>query len=134
MSSLIEHTESEMTLTVLGCGTMGIGILSGILSSLNIPQTPNPIPLTTSGTSTPAYPNEAPTFPPFKVIACDRRPEFTKKSTTSIVLPSPHNQHRHPPKRECPRRAARRYHPPSLKTLYNKRDPIRARHGTSFSR
>ncbi|KAJ8071933.1 hypothetical protein OCU04_002237 [Sclerotinia nivalis] len=79
MSSSIGDTETEMTLTVLGCGTMGIAILSGILSSLSAPETPNPIPPTTSGTSTPVYPTSPLTRLPSKFIACVRRPESAKK-------------------------------------------------------
>ncbi|TGO34756.1 hypothetical protein BHYA_0183g00080 [Botrytis hyacinthi] len=60
--------ELEMTLTVLGCGTMGIAILSGIPNSLDTPQVPNPI-LTPSGTSNPAYLTEPPTCFPSKFIA-----------------------------------------------------------------
>ncbi|KAI9649507.1 delta 1-pyrroline-5-carboxylate reductase [Ciborinia camelliae] len=76
MSSSIEDAESEMTLTVLGCGTMGIAILSGILSSLNTPSTTTSSPFTTSGTSTPA---PTPSRLPSKFIACVRRPESAKK-------------------------------------------------------
>ncbi|ESZ94903.1 pyrroline-5-carboxylate reductase [Sclerotinia borealis F-4128] len=83
MSSSIEDAESEMTLTVLGCGTMGIAILSGILSSLHTP--PNPmststsIPPSTPGTSNPTYPTSTPSRLPSKFIACVRRPESAQK-------------------------------------------------------
>ncbi|KAK5663989.1 hypothetical protein OQA88_202 [Cercophora sp. LCS_1] len=82
---------SELTMTVLGCGTMGIAILSGILSSLHDLQTQPPTP-SPSGTSTPA--EELPTRLPTKFIACVRRPESAKKlkaafapySTSSVTI------------------------------------------------
>ncbi|TGO48331.1 hypothetical protein BCON_0243g00030 [Botryotinia convoluta] len=85
MSSLIENAESEMTLTVLGCGTIGIAILSGILSSLNTLQTPSPISPTASGTSTPAYPTEPPTHLPSKFIACVRRSDITILQNENVL-------------------------------------------------
>ncbi|KAH6668911.1 pyrroline carboxylate reductase [Halenospora varia] len=76
--------ESEMTLTVLGCGTMGIAILSGILSSLYELQTPKPSFLQNqSGTSTPAF-EDLPSRLPSKFIACVRRPESAKKIKTAL--------------------------------------------------
>ncbi|KAH8671887.1 pyrroline carboxylate reductase [Tricladium varicosporioides] len=76
--------ESEMTLTVLGCGTMGIAILSGILSSLYELQTPKPSFLQSqSGTSTPAL-EDLPSRLPSKFIACVRRPESAKKIKTAL--------------------------------------------------
>jgi pyrroline-5-carboxylate reductase len=58
-------------------GTMGIAILSGILSSLYEIQPPKPSFLQSqSGTSTP---QETPTRLPSRFIACVRRPESAKK-------------------------------------------------------
>ncbi|RDL37381.1 Pyrroline-5-carboxylate reductase [Venustampulla echinocandica] len=69
---------SEMTLAVLGCGTMGIAILSGILSSLYEVQTPKSAFLQSpSGTSTPL--EEVPSRLPSRFIACVRRPESAKR-------------------------------------------------------
>jgi len=81
-----KDNSSEMTLTVLGCGTMGIAILSGILSSLYELQAPkNPLlSQATSGTSTPAT-EEIPTRLPSRFIACVRRPESAKKVKTALV-------------------------------------------------
>lgn len=74
-----------MTLAVLGCGTMGIAILSGILSSLYEIQAPKAPFLTqaTSGTSTPA--DELPQILPSRFIACVRRPESAKKIKQALV-------------------------------------------------
>ncbi|KAG9237137.1 pyrroline carboxylate reductase [Amylocarpus encephaloides] len=70
--------ESEMTLAVLGCGTMGIAILSGVLSSLHEISAPKAAFLQpTSGTSTPL--EELPSRLPSNFIACVRRPESAKK-------------------------------------------------------
>lgn len=65
---------SELTMAVVGCGTMGIAILSGILASLD-EKAASPVP---SGTSTPLY-EEATARLPSKFIACVRRPESAKK-------------------------------------------------------
>ncbi|KAI1654437.1 pyrroline-5-carboxylate reductase [Daldinia decipiens] len=71
-----EHNAPELTLAVLGCGTMGIAILSGILSSLQEMSGPRPLQ-TPSGRSTPA--DEIPARLPSRFIACVRRPESAKK-------------------------------------------------------
>ncbi|KAF4624793.1 hypothetical protein G7Y89_g13377 [Cudoniella acicularis] len=77
--------ESDMTLTVLGCGTMGIAILSGILSSLYEIQAPKPAFLQSqSGTSTPSF-EELPSRLPSKFIACVRRPESAKKIKQALA-------------------------------------------------
>ncbi|KAI1144334.1 pyrroline-5-carboxylate reductase [Hypoxylon sp. FL0543] len=71
-----EHNAPELTLSVLGCGTMGIAILSGILSSLQEMSAPRPLQ-TPSGRSTPA--DEVPSRLPSRFIACVRRPESAKR-------------------------------------------------------
>ncbi|KAH9903687.1 pyrroline-5-carboxylate reductase [Xylariomycetidae sp. FL2044] len=71
------HEAPELTLTVLGCGTMGIAILSGILASLQEMAGPRPLQTPTSGTSTPR--DEVPSRLPSRFIACVRRPESAKK-------------------------------------------------------
>ncbi|KAI9827915.1 MAG: Pyrroline-5-carboxylate reductase [Sarea resinae] len=76
--------ESGLTLTVLGCGTMGIAILSGIMASLTDLHSPHHQPSTpTSGTSTPS---EEPLPPrlPTRFIACVRRPESAKRIKSSL--------------------------------------------------
>jgi pyrroline-5-carboxylate reductase len=68
---------------IVSAGTMGIAILSGILSSIYEFQPSKPAFLlqqTISGTSTPA---EAPSRLPSKFIACVRRPESAKKVKTA---------------------------------------------------
>ncbi|KAI0458369.1 pyrroline-5-carboxylate reductase dimerization-domain-containing protein [Xylaria acuta] len=69
------HDTPELTMAVLGCGTMGIAILSGILSSLQ--EMSGPRPLQTSGNSTPR--DEVPSRLPSRFIACVRRPESAKR-------------------------------------------------------
>lgn len=78
---------TPMTLTVLGCGTMGIAILSGILDSLHNPQAPktptsgssNNIVLNTGasiGTSTAGEGSSTAVLPerlPSRFIACVKR-------------------------------------------------------------
>ncbi|KAF4981632.1 hypothetical protein FZEAL_2601 [Fusarium zealandicum] len=44
---------TDLTMTVLGCGTMGVAILSGILNSLAEMQGPKPLQTLRSGASTP---------------------------------------------------------------------------------
>ena len=69
-----------LTLTVLGCGTMGIAILGGIMDSLasQHPQDHVSIPTkSTSGTSTPAEP--VPERLPSRFNACVRRHESAKR-------------------------------------------------------
>ncbi|TRX92417.1 hypothetical protein FHL15_006584 [Xylaria flabelliformis] len=69
------HEAPELTMAVLGCGTMGIAILSGILSSLQ--EMSGPRPLQTCGNSTPR--DEVPSRLPSRFIACVRRPESAKR-------------------------------------------------------
>ncbi|KAL2181822.1 pyrroline-5-carboxylate reductase dimerization-domain-containing protein [Thermothelomyces heterothallicus CBS 202.75] len=74
----VGSSSPELTMAVLGCGTMGIAILSGILSSLDEIQDANAKPAS-SGTSTPLYETSATTRLPSRFIACVRRPESAKK-------------------------------------------------------
>ncbi|KAK4158020.1 pyrroline-5-carboxylate reductase dimerization-domain-containing protein [Chaetomidium leptoderma] len=74
----IGSSSSELTIAVLGCGTMGIAVLSGILASLDEMQDGNTKP-SASGTSTPLYETTATTRLPSRFIACVRRPESVKK-------------------------------------------------------
>lgn len=69
MSTLMSTgSKREMTLTVLGCGTLGIAILSGILASLS----------DTKGVSTSSN-EDTPSLTPTKFIACVRRPQSAKR-------------------------------------------------------
>ncbi|KAI1505405.1 pyrroline-5-carboxylate reductase [Biscogniauxia marginata] len=81
MLAITEHahnTHHDLTLSVLGCGTMGIAILSGILISLQEMSAPRPLQTpSASGRSTPH--DEVPTRLPSKFIACVRRPESAKR-------------------------------------------------------
>ncbi|KIW73434.1 pyrroline-5-carboxylate reductase [Phialophora macrospora] len=76
-----------MTLTILGCGTLGIAILSGILSSLSestLSHAPSPA-YPDSGTATPT--TEAPSALqriPTNFIACVRRPESAKRIKLAV--------------------------------------------------
>ncbi|KAL2021071.1 hypothetical protein VTK56DRAFT_7726 [Thermocarpiscus australiensis] len=76
--SLLQNSSSssELTMAVVGCGTMGIAILSGILASLDELQDANK---PSSGTSTPLYETSATPRLPTRFIACVRRPESAKK-------------------------------------------------------
>ena len=79
-SSTMAGAESGLTLTVLGCGTMGIAILGGVMDSLasQHPQDHVSIPTkSVSGTSTPAEPT--PERLPTKFNACVRRHESAKR-------------------------------------------------------
>ncbi|KAL2155985.1 hypothetical protein VTH82DRAFT_729 [Thermothelomyces myriococcoides] len=71
----LASSSPELTMAVLGCGTMGIAILSGILSSLDEIQDAN----ISSGTSTPLYETSTSTRLPSRFIACVRRPESARK-------------------------------------------------------
>ncbi|KAF2836677.1 pyrroline-5-carboxylate reductase [Patellaria atrata CBS 101060] len=77
-----------LTLAVLGCGTMGIAILSGIMASLEDHQgrqgllPPNVVSLSTSGTSTPM--EELPERLPSRFVATVRRPASAKKIKSSL--------------------------------------------------
>ncbi|ETI28095.1 pyrroline-5-carboxylate reductase [Cladophialophora carrionii CBS 160.54] len=80
-------SSNGMTLTILGCGTLGIAILSGILSSLSestVSHAPSPA-YPDSGTATPT--TEAPSTPqrtPTNFIACVRRPESAKRIKLAV--------------------------------------------------
>ncbi|EAQ89109.1 hypothetical protein CHGG_05728 [Chaetomium globosum CBS 148.51] len=78
MSASQDGSSSELTVAVLGCGTMGIAILSGILASISEMQDANIKP-SVSGTSTPLYETTTTTRLPSRFIACVRRPESVKK-------------------------------------------------------
>ncbi|GAP86512.1 putative pyrroline-5-carboxylate reductase [Rosellinia necatrix] len=69
------HEGTELTMAVLGCGTMGVAILSGILASLQ--ELNGPRPLQTSGRSTPR--DEVPSRLPSRFIACVRCPQSAKR-------------------------------------------------------
>ena len=74
-----------LTLTVLGCGTMGVAILGGIMDSLasQHPQDHVSIPTnSTSGTSTPAEPT--PERLPGRFNACVRRHGSAKRIKTEL--------------------------------------------------
>ncbi|KAI1334172.1 pyrroline-5-carboxylate reductase [Xylariaceae sp. FL0016] len=71
------HEAHELTMAVLGCGTMGIAILSGILISLSEMSAPRPLQTPTSGPSTPR--DEIPSRLPSRFIACVRRNESAKR-------------------------------------------------------
>ncbi|KAL8788536.1 MAG: hypothetical protein Q9213_001609 [Squamulea squamosa] len=81
------HTGSEeaMTLTVLGCGTLGIAILSGILTSLSSVDSSAPS-LSHSGTTTPAapYEDDLPPRIPSRFIACVTRDASAKRVKTAL--------------------------------------------------
>ncbi|KAK8036693.1 pyrroline-5-carboxylate reductase [Apiospora rasikravindrae] len=70
---------TEFTMAVLGCGTMGIAILSGILSSLSDLEAPKPLqsPMQ-NGTSDPMD-DPLPSRLPSRFIACVRRTESAKR-------------------------------------------------------
>ena len=74
-----------MTLTILGCGTLGIAILSGILSSLHDASSSIPSPAyPDSGTVTPTTEGPPPRTPS-RFIACVRRPESAKRINNSVA-------------------------------------------------
>ncbi|KAF7549138.1 hypothetical protein G7046_g8439 [Stylonectria norvegica] len=58
---------TDLTMAVLGCGTMGIAILNGILASLSEMQGPKPLQTPSSGASTPL--EEVPQRLPSRFIA-----------------------------------------------------------------
>ncbi|CUS08137.1 unnamed protein product, partial [Tuber aestivum] len=79
----MEKNPESLTLTFLGCGTMGVAILSGILSSLTSLRLPS-----ASGTSTPTAAllptrfhdaSKNPTCLPSRFIACVKRPESASR-------------------------------------------------------
>jgi len=67
--------DSGLTLTVLGCGTMGIAILGGILDSLSTTQTQDESSTSSTAESAEPTPERLPT----KFNACVRRPESAKR-------------------------------------------------------
>ncbi|RDW59670.1 putative pyrroline-5-carboxylate reductase [Coleophoma cylindrospora] len=67
---------SEMTLTVLGCGTMGIAILGGILASLD--------ENTSTKASSAGADEDIPSRLPTRFVACVRRPESKKKIESAL--------------------------------------------------
>ncbi|KZS99253.1 pyrroline-5-carboxylate reductase [Sistotremastrum niveocremeum HHB9708] len=72
-------TKPGYTLCVLGCGTMGVAVLSGVLASI-APHHSSPFKkweLPTSGTSTPQ--GEYDSTRPNRFLACVRREESAKK-------------------------------------------------------
>ncbi|KAI6277057.1 Pyrroline-5-carboxylate reductase [Pyricularia oryzae] len=77
-------SDGELTLAVLGCGTMGIAILSGILTSLQDMAASGVLSASASGTSTPVHP-EVPDRLPSRFIACVRRPESAKKVKVALA-------------------------------------------------
>ena len=95
------HNDKQTTLTVLGCGTLGIAILSGILDSIsrhpNHSAAPSPA-YPDSGTATPT--TDSQTLPlngngldvlptPTSFIACVRRPESAKRIRLAVsALPA----------------------------------------------
>ncbi|MCJ1252903.1 delta 1-pyrroline-5-carboxylate reductase [Lignoscripta atroalba] len=80
----MKGSEPGLTLTVLGCGTLGIAILSGILLSLNDTKSslPSPNSPSPSGTATPS--EDLHLRVPSRFIACVRRPESAKRIKTSL--------------------------------------------------
>ncbi|KAK3682645.1 pyrroline-5-carboxylate reductase dimerization-domain-containing protein [Podospora appendiculata] len=89
-STTAANGSPELTMTVIGCGTMGIAILSGILASLAEMQGPKHLlpalqalqTAPSSGTSTPQ--EEIPARLPSRFIACVRRPESAKKVKAAL--------------------------------------------------
>jgi pyrroline-5-carboxylate reductase len=77
-----EGSSDPLTMSVLGCGTMGIAILSGILASLQDIQGPKQFQPSSSGTSTPL--EDVPTRLPSRFIATVRRPESAKKVKVAL--------------------------------------------------
>lgn len=88
----------QLTLTVLGCGTMGVAILSGILSSPTIASLFTPSSHlhhpSISGTSTPLFPpapSEGPLPPPnlpTRFLACVKRPQSGTRLRASLPHPA----------------------------------------------
>ncbi|KAF2233458.1 pyrroline-5-carboxylate reductase [Viridothelium virens] len=72
------------TLTVLGCGTMGIAILSGIFSALDSLQVNLSQPKSRSGTSTPASSVDLPLRLPSRFVACVRRSQSVQRIKSSL--------------------------------------------------
>ncbi|KAG8531458.1 Pyrroline-5-carboxylate reductase [Bacidia gigantensis] len=72
LSTALPEKRNGITLTILGCGTLGIAILSGILSSLAEQRSPS-----SSGTATPS--EDLPSQIPNKFIGCVTRPASAKR-------------------------------------------------------
>ncbi|PHH61110.1 hypothetical protein CDD81_772 [Ophiocordyceps australis] len=82
-SSQQSSSSSDLTMTVLGCGTMGIAILNGILTSLSDMKSPTPLQTpSTSGTSTPG--EDLPHALPTRFIACVRSDESAKRIKAAL--------------------------------------------------
>ncbi|KAI6781076.1 delta 1-pyrroline-5-carboxylate reductase [Emericellopsis cladophorae] len=81
MSSITQtgNENQDFTMCVLGCGTMGIAILNGILTSLH--EINGPKPLQTPN-ETPA--DEVPPRLPSRFIACVRSPEGAKRVKSAL--------------------------------------------------
>ncbi|KAK6833558.1 pyrroline-5-carboxylate reductase [Apiospora arundinis] len=81
MLALPSHANegSEFTMAVLGCGTMGIAILSGILSSLSDLEAPKPLQSPMQNGTTDPLDDPLPTRLPSRFIACVRRTESAKR-------------------------------------------------------
>ena len=80
MLAIAHHGSSmspDVTMSVLGCGTMGIAILQGILTSLSEMQGPRPLQTPSSGASTPL--EEIPPRLPSRFIACVQTAESAKR-------------------------------------------------------
>ncbi|KAL8708476.1 MAG: hypothetical protein Q9220_006633 [cf. Caloplaca sp. 1 TL-2023] len=80
------EASGEMTLTVLGCGTLGIAILSGILNSLSSLSSSNPSP-SPSGTATPATAQDDADLPPrvpSRFIACVTRDASARRVKSAL--------------------------------------------------
>ena len=89
--SLSLHLHPQpMTLTVLGCGTLGIAILSGILDALSNAHSTSPSPAyPDSGTATPTTDespssSQTPLRTPTNFVACVRRPESAKRIRKAV--------------------------------------------------
>lgn len=80
----IESSSEPLTLAVIGCGTMGVAILSGILSSLAASSSGSSTPLPDGAGAGPLptrFPDVSSTPPrlPSKFIACVKRPESAER-------------------------------------------------------
>ena len=89
-TSPLTSDTKPMTLTILGCGTLGIAILSGILSSLSSAHSTAPSPAyPDSGTATPttdSSPNPSGLLrTPSNFITCVRRPESAKRIRNAVA-------------------------------------------------
>ncbi|KAL9111249.1 MAG: hypothetical protein Q9227_004327 [Pyrenula ochraceoflavens] len=80
-------TKDEMTLTVLGCGTLGIAILSGILASLSPSHHSTNDDERITSPSGAVTPNSSETPPriPSRFVACVRRPESARRIEKALA-------------------------------------------------